>query len=152
MRTVRLGGPKVRKARRNAADAHEEERCSCIGILPLHPCWILGVDSRMDALDAMIRDGISLARSVELTAQWDEILRVGPVSPGESRRLVEDLHCRLSDFIHKVVVHRREEAIRGWRNWSREDPLVHPHKWLRSDLVLPAPFLQGQPHLTPGGS
>ena len=36
----------------------------------------------MDVLDAMIRDGFSLARSVELVAQWDEILRVGPVSPG----------------------------------------------------------------------
>ena len=35
----------------------------------------------MDVLDAMIRDGISLARSVELTAQWDEILWVGPVNP-----------------------------------------------------------------------
>ena len=31
--------------------------------------------------------------------------------------------------------------------------LVHPQKWLRPDLVLPAPFLlQCQPHLTPGGS
>ena len=35
----------------------------------------------MDVLDAMIRDGISLARSVELTAQWDEILWAGPVNP-----------------------------------------------------------------------
>ena len=34
----------------------------------------------MDVLDAIIRDGISLARSVELAA-WDEILRVGPVNP-----------------------------------------------------------------------
>ena len=57
-----------------------------------------------------------------------------------------------SDFIHSVAVHRRDEAIRGWRNWIREDPLVHPYKWLRPDLVLPAPFLQCQPHLTPGGS
>ena len=30
--------------------------------------------------------------------------------------------------------------------------MVHPYKWLRPDLVLPAPFLQCQPHLTPGGS
>ena len=34
----------------------------------------------------------------------------------------------------------------------REDPLVHPYKWLRPDLVPPAPFLQCKPHLTPGGS
>ena len=60
--------------------------------------------------------------------------------------------CRLSDFIHAIVVHRRDEAIRGWRNWIREDPLVHPYKWLRPDLVPPAPFLQCELHLSPGGS
>ena len=54
-------------------------------------------------------------------------------------------------FMH-VVVHRRDEAIRGWRNWIREDPTVHPYRWLRPDLVPPAPSLQCEPHLTPGGS
>ena len=42
--------------------------------------------------------------------------------------------------------------MREWRNWLRKDPLVHPYKWLRPDLVPPAPFLQCKPHLTPGGS
>ena len=32
---------------------------------------------------------------------------------------------------------RQDEAIRGWRNWLREDPLVHPCKWHRPDLVPP---------------
>ena len=50
------------------------------------------------------------------------------------------------------MVHRRDEAIRGWRNWLREDPLVHPCRWLRPDLVPPAPFLQCEPHCTPDGS
>ena len=64
------------------------------------------VKAVMDVLDAMIRDGISLSRSVELTAQWDEILRVGPVALvawedfelarsgglGDCRRVVGDLH------------------------------------------------------------
>ena len=50
-------------------------------------------------------------------------------------------------FIHRVVVHRRDEAIRGWRSWLREDLLVHPDKWLRPDLVLPAPFLQCERNL-----
>ena len=36
--------------------------------------------------------------------------------------------------------------------WLREDPLVHPYKWLRADLVPPALFLQGCPLVTPGGS
>ena len=32
------------------------------------------------------------------------------------------------------------------------ESLVHPYKRLRPDLVPPAPFLQCEPHLTPGGS
>ena len=107
-----------------------------------------------------------MARSVELAVQWDAILRVGPIPPvsdadfvlartgglGQCYQVVLGLHRRLSDFIHAVVVRRREEAIRGWRSWLREDPLVNPYKWLRPDLVPPAPFLQCDPALTPGGS
>ena len=107
-----------------------------------------------------------MARSVELTVQVDEILRIGPVCPvtlddlqsvrrgdlGNARRVAGDLHRRLTEFVHRIVVYRRDEAIRGWRNLLREDPCVHPHKWLRPDLVLPALFLQCEPHLTPGGS
>ena len=108
---------------------------------------------------------VSLARSVELTAQWDRILAVGPLYPvtvddlsavqglgvGDFHRVVSGIHHRLSDIIHSVVVHRRDEAIR-WRNWLREDPSVRPYKWRRPDLIPPAPFLQCQPHRTPGGS
>ena len=35
----------------------------------------------MDILDTMIQNGVSLSRLVELTVQWDCVLRVGPVSP-----------------------------------------------------------------------
>ena len=94
------------------------------------------------------------------------ILAVGPMYPvtvddlsmdrgmgiGAFHHAVCDVHRHLSDFIHSVVVHRRDEAVRGWRNWIREDSMVHPCKFLRPDLVLPAPFLQCKPHLTPGGS
>ena len=87
---------------------------------------------------------------------WDRILAVGPLylvtlddlsavrglGIGDFHRVVSDVHHRLSDFIHAVVCHRRDEAIRGWRNWFREDPLVHPYKWLRPDVVPPALFLQ----------
>ena len=93
----------------------------------------------MDVLGAMIRYGVSLARSVELTDQWDRILAAGPLYPvtrddlsavrglglGDFHRVVSDVHRRLCDFIHQVVVHRRDDASRGWRNWVREDPLVH---------------------------
>ena len=71
---------------------------------------------------------------------------------GAFHQVVSDVHHRLFDIIHAVVVHRRDEAIRGWRNWIREDPTVHPYRWLRPDFVPPAPFLQCKPHLTPGGS
>ena len=47
---------------------------------------------------------------------------------------------KLARFIRGVVVHRRDTAIRGWRTWVLEDPLVHPYKWLRPDFVLPFPF------------
>ena len=120
----------------------------------------------MDLLSAMIRGGVRLARSVELAVQWDAILRAGPIHPftaedfllvrggdlGQFCQVVLGLHRRLSDFLHSVVVRRREVAIRGWRGWLREDPLVHPCKWLRPDLVPPAPFLQCDPALTPVGS
>ena len=34
-----------------------------------------------DILDSMFRSGVTLARSVELTVQWDRIVRDGPVGP-----------------------------------------------------------------------
>ena len=71
---------------------------------------------------------------------------------GDFRRVVCGVHHRLSDFVHAVVVCRRDEAIREWRNWLREDPMVHPKRWLRPDLVPPAPFVQCEPHLTLGSS
>ena len=93
-------------------------------------------------------------------------MRAGPIHPitaedfllarggdlGQCCQVVQGLHRRLSDFIHAVVVHRREEAIRGWRGWLREDPFAHPYKWLRPELVPPAPFLQCDPALTPRAS
>ena len=155
-RTVRLGGPKVRKASRNSADPIEG------GDVFMHhdasTAVLLDLRRRLEAvgdvLHAVIRDGVTLARSLEPTVQWDGILRIGPVHPltlldfelarrgglGEWSQVVQELHLSLSDFIHRVVLHRRDEAIREWRNWLREDPLVHPYKWLRADLVPPALF------------
>ena len=107
----------------------------------------------MDVLDSMISHGVTLSRSVELTAQWGNILYIGSLYPvmldalhaevaglGDFRPVVGDVHHRLSDFIHRVVVHRRDEAIRVWRNWLRVDLLVHPNKWLRTDMVHPLLF------------
>ena len=74
------------------------------------------------------------------------------VGVSEFHRIVPDVHRRLSDFIHAIVVHRRDEAIRGWRKWIREDPLGASPKGGSSRFGSPAPFLQCEPHLTSGGS
>ena len=165
-RAVRLGGPTVRRARRNFADSQEGSEVSLYHDVSTAP--LLDLRRRLklvvDLLSAMIRGGVNLARSVELAVQWDAILRVVPIPPitaedflfarggdlGQCRQVVQGLHRRLSDFVHGVVVHRRDEATRGWRGWLREDPLVNPYRWLRLELVPPAPFLQCDPALTPG--
>ena len=167
-RVVRLGGHRIRRARGNAADAHDAAVVFLYRDSFVAP--LLDMRRRFKAvvnvMDAMIRFGVSLSWSVELTAQWDRILAAGPLCPvtpddlgmvrgsgiGGFHQAASDVHRRLGDFIHAVLVHRRDEAIREWRNWIREDPLVHPYRWLRQDLVLPAPFLQCKPHLTPGGA
>ena len=147
---VRLGGHQVRKVRCNAVDVHDAADVFLYRDSSISP--LLDMRRRfkavMDVLDAMIRYGISLARSVELTAQWppypvsfDDLHAVQGLGLGDFFRIVSGIHRRLGDFMHSIVVHRRDEAIRVWRSWLREDPLVHPHKWLRPDLILPAPFL-----------
>ena len=81
-RRVRLGGHKVRKVRCNAADAHDAADVFLYRDSSFSP--LLDMRRRfkavMDVLDAMIRYGISLARSVEFTAQWDRILALGPAT------------------------------------------------------------------------
>ena len=83
MRVVRLGGPGVRKARKNAADGHEGRDVFMYRVSSAAPLFDLRrrFKAVMDVLDAMIRDWFSLARTVELVAQWDEILRIRAVSP-----------------------------------------------------------------------
>ena len=58
----------------------------------------------------------------------------------------------LHKFLHDTVVRRKDCAVRGWRAWILEDPLVHPYRWLRPDLVPPSPFLQCDPAGTIDGS
>ena len=167
LRVVRRGGHKVRKVRGSAVDPADGGdihlfRDSSIALL-------LDLRRRLkvvfDLLGGMIRNGFSLARSFELTDQWSCILSAGPLHPvtmddllsvqsglGWFREVVGDLHARPSDFIHRIVVPRRDEAIRSWRGWLREDPLVRPYRWLRPDLVPPFSFLRCDPRLTPGWS
>ena len=127
-RVITLGGHRVQKARGNAADAHDAADVFLYRDSSVAP--LLDMRRRfkavMDVLDAMIRYGVSLSRSVELTAQWDRILAARPLYPvtfddlsvvrcmgiGAFHHAVSDVHRRLSDFLHAVVVHRRDEAVR----------------------------------------
>ena len=137
-RVVRLGEHKIRKARSNVADAHEAGGVFMYRDSSIAPFLDLRrrFKAVMDVLVSMIRNAVSLARSVELSVQWDKILAAGPLHPvtlddfhavpgtglGEFHHIVGGVHRMLCDFTQRVVVHRGDEAIRGWRNWLREDP------------------------------
>ena len=74
-RVVRLGGHRVRKARGNASGVHDAAGVFLYRDSSLAPL----LDMRRRFKAAMIRCGVSLSRSVELTAQWKRILSVGPL-------------------------------------------------------------------------
>ena len=60
--------------------------------------------------------------------------------------VVDDSIAKITEFVHQVVLERKDFAIRGWRRWVLEDPLVHPYRWLSPDNVPPAPFLSCDPN------
>ena len=47
----------------------------------------------------------------------------------------------LNGFLRQVVVSRRDDGIRRWNRWLREDLSSRPYAWLRPDFVPPSPFL-----------
>ena len=47
----------------------------------------------------------------------------------------------LNGFLKQVVVSRRDDGMRQWNRWLREDLSSRPYVWLRPDFVLPSPFL-----------
>ena len=78
-RVVRLGGAKVRKAHCNVADVFEAGDVFMYRDSSIAPLLDLRrrITAVMDVLDSMIRSGVSMARSLELTVQWDCILGTG---------------------------------------------------------------------------
>ena len=58
---------------------------------------------------------------------------------------------QFTEFVQRVVVHRRDFAVREWRSWVLKDPLVHPYRWLRPDFVPPAPLIKCNPKDTVDG-
>ena len=83
LRVVQLGGPRVRRARADVADALDAADVFLYCDSSVAP--LLDMRRRfkavMDVLGAMIRHGVSLSRAVELTAQWDRVLALGPMYP-----------------------------------------------------------------------
>ena len=109
-RRVQLGGQWIRRARANVADAHDAADVFLYRDFSVAP--LLDMRRRfkavMDILDAMIRCGVSLSRSVELTAQWDQILALGPVFPVTVDDLSVDRGLGIGAFFHVASdVHRR---------------------------------------------
>ena len=162
-----LVGPKMRSDRSRCADPGDGAqvylyRDSSAPLIHLRR----RLRSVLDVVDAISRSGFSLARGLELTRQWGKVLRCGPSGTVTEERLhtvsglqlpgfgveVGLMHDELHKFLHDIVVRRKDCAVRGWRAWILEDPLVHPYRWLRPDLVPPSPFLQCDPAATVDGS
>ena len=129
-RVVPLGGLMVKRVRCNTADAVDGPGCVLVSGL-IHSS-LIGYEAQLQRCHgcSWCHDSVwclSLVRSVELTDQWERILAAGPLYPvtwddpsvvwglgfGDFRQVVSDVHHRLSDFIHAVVLHRRDEAILG---------------------------------------
>ena len=165
---VRLGGPKVRKARARCSDPGDGAQVDLYRDASVAPLVDLRRRFRavLDVLAAIRRSGFSVSRGLELTRQWDAITVAGPMGTVTSGALerasglglvdmevfVAGLHLDLDKFLQAVVRNRRDRAVQGWKAWILEDPLVHPYRWLRPDLVPPSPFLQCDPGDTPDGS
>ena len=166
-RYVSIGGPVVRKVRSDlgsgdgqAVHLFKDSSVSRVIILRRRLGCVLSV------LDGIYRNGLTLSRDLELSAQWDAVVSAGPCGPlcranldvspavglssfGDHVRVLYDI---VVDFLHRVVVSRRDVAVRSWRSWMLEDDKVHPYRWLKPDLVAPAPLLCCDPCLTVDGS
>ena len=120
-----------------------------------------------DVLKGIHKNGFSTARWQALVLRWAAVCRQGPTGPVTSLDpwadwLPPDLHGFytwvfdtlkvLDKFITQVVAARRDASILSWKRWLHEDLGSRPYKWLRPDLVPPAPYLVCDPKQTPGGS
>ena len=122
----------MRRARGNAADAHDAAdvflyRSSIAPLLDVRRRF----KADMGVLDAMIGYGTLLLIILVRLRAWVLVIFI---------ELYLKFSIVLVFFIHTVVVHRRVEAIRVWRNWIREDHIVHPYKGFGPDLVPPCSF------------
>ena len=120
-----------------------------------------------DVLKGIRNRGVSSTRWQALVRRWAAVCGQGPTGPVLTLEPWKDwpppdLHGFhdwvsstmevLDRFITQVASARREAAVLAWKRWLHEDLSSRPDKWLRPDLVPPAPSLVCDPQLTPGGS
>ena len=84
-----------------------------LSIGPLYSCFLLMISMRFDGADL-----------------------------GDFRRVVGDFITGPSDFIHGIVCFIVGMRLFGVAIGFGRTPRFHPYRWLRPDLVPPAPFLQ----------
>ena len=109
-----------------------------------------------DVLKGIRNRGFTQSRWDALLGCWEAVCRHGPCGPISSLRpwddwIPPDLHGFykwvfdslevLNGFVRQVVISRRDEGIRRWTRWLREDLSSRPYVWLRPDFVPPSPFL-----------
>ena len=156
-----LGGNRVSKMRTDLVDPTSASEGHLFRNHSLAP--LLSLKSRLKAvlnlLESVAHNGLTLGRSLQFDRQWSAVLRDGPAgvldwdyliggpSAGldEFRDRVKASIDKITDFVQQVVINRRDFAIRRWRSWVLEDPLVHPCRWLRPDDIPPAPFFSCYP-------
>ena len=103
-----------------------------------------------------ISEGFTESRWDALLSYWEAVCRHGPCGPISSLHpwdnwVPPDLHGFykwvfdslevLNGFLRQVAVSRRDDGIRKWTRWLREDFSSRPCVWLRPDLLPPLPFL-----------
>ena len=136
-RYVPIGGPVVGKLRSDlgsgdgqAVHLFRDASVSRVIVLRRRLGCVLSV------LDGISKNGLTLSRDLELGAQWDAIVSAGPCGPLCSANLaispafglsffffgdhVRVLYDVVVDFLHKVVVYRKDVvrlAFLGWRSW-----------------------------------
>ena len=108
-----------------------------------------------DVLKGIRSRGFTQSRWDALLGYWGAVCRHGPCGPISSLRpwddwLPPDLHGFfkwvfdslevLNGFLRQVVISRRDDGIRKWTRWLREDLSSRLYVWLRPDFV-PPPFL-----------
>ena len=170
IRSRRVGGRAPGRLHRPAR-ANEVDPATCESFINSSLAPVVLFRRRLrsvgDVLKGIKKSGFTTARWQALMLRWAAVCRqgsVGSIRTFEPRRdwLPLDVHGfyawvfdalgTLNAFVKGVVFAGRETALASWKRWLEEDKNSRPFRWLRPDLVLPAPYLVCSQHTTPTGS